>query len=95
MSDTERNARSTNPPRRENRRAGIPKKTSNANAAPPPPRNNFFSGKARAPRVEGVVFTVNVAVAADPLMVTDAGILQVGGSFGLLMEVETEQERFT
>jgi len=42
------------------------------------------------------VVTVSVAVeAAVPLMATDAGTLQVGGSVGLVIAVVTAQERFT
>jgi hypothetical protein len=46
--------------------------------------------------VEAVVVTVSVAVTAElPLMVTEAGMLQVGISVGFAMLVVTAQERST
>jgi hypothetical protein len=83
--------------RHARRRPGIPRKKTRARVAPPP-RKNLFSGDASelVEVLDAVVATVTVAVAAVvPLMVTEDGMLQVGGSLGLLMEVVTAQVRFT
>ena len=75
------------------RMAGMPNRSSVASAAPGNP--NFAAG-CNAALLEAVVATVTVVVAAEvPLTVTDAGIVQVGGSFGLEMLVVTAQEKST
>jgi hypothetical protein len=78
-------------PRR--RLAGTPSRSTVASAAPGNPNR---AEPLNAALVEAVVVTATVAVAAEvPLTVSEAGIVQDGRSFGLLMLVVTAHERFT
>ena len=74
----------------------MPMNNAMANSIPPAGAYFLRSGYRRAAEVAAVVFTVSVAVAADDsVMLTLAGMLQVGGSLGLAMLVVITQARLT
>jgi hypothetical protein len=82
------------PARKRGRRGDL---TSPFDVIRPPGKERGLREKPSAALEGAVVFTVNVAVEgpSPPMIVTEEGILQVGGSTGLGMLVLTAQLRFT